>query len=221
MTGGDTRLAATSWRPCSRRPDTTPRWGRSAEIFREVFGEYHDPPRSKRAKLPPCTDAGSGTGHRGALRAVRAGLARGDGQDGRQDRQGGLQALRRTPPLSQRKRSSRQRRRARAAAPAASLPGGRGRPKTPTPLPIAPAFDPRSPPGPYAASAQYAAGERITHPQFGVGVVAGSPGSGKIDVVFPTGPRVLAAAKIASSLARPVAVAVPVADRPPHDGALV
>jgi hypothetical protein len=87
--------------------------------------------------------------------------------------------------------------------------------KTPTPIPVVPAFDPAKPMRPYAAGAVYAAGERITHPRFGVGVVAGSPGAGKIDVVFPTGPRVLAAAKIASSLARPVAVAVPVADRPP------
>jgi hypothetical protein len=87
--------------------------------------------------------------------------------------------------------------------------------KTPTPVPVVPSFDPSKPTRPYAASAQYAAGERITHPQFGVGVVAGSPGAGKIDVVFPSGSRVLAAAKIASSLARPVAVAVPVADRPP------
>jgi len=87
--------------------------------------------------------------------------------------------------------------------------------KTPTPIPVVPSFDPSKPMRPYAASAQYAAGERITHPQFGVGVVAGSPGAGKIDVVFPSGARVLAAAKIASSLARPVAVAVPVADRPP------
>ena len=87
--------------------------------------------------------------------------------------------------------------------------------KTPNPIPVAPAFDPSKPSRPYAASAQYAPGERITHPQFGVGVVAGSPGSGKIDVVFPTGPRILAAAKIASSLARPIAVAVPIADRPP------
>jgi hypothetical protein len=86
--------------------------------------------------------------------------------------------------------------------------------KTPTPVPV-PTFDPSKPTRPYAASAQYAAGERITHPQFGVGVVAGSPGAGKIDVVFPSGSRVLAAAKIASSLARPVAVVVPVADRPP------
>ncbi|HVZ89675.1 MAG TPA: hypothetical protein VHG72_22120 [Polyangia bacterium] len=86
---------------------------------------------------------------------------------------------------------------------------------TPTPVPTIPAFDPSKPARTYAASAQYAAGERIAHPQFGVGVVAGSPGAGKIDVVFPSGARVLAAAKSASSLARPTAVVVPVADRPP------
>jgi hypothetical protein len=97
-----------------------------------------------------------------------------------------------------------------------SFTSGRSRAsKTPRPMPVAPAFDPSKPTRPYAAGAAYAAGERITHPQFGVGVVAGSPGSGKIDVVFPGGSRVLAVAKIASSLARPVAVAVPVADRPP------
>jgi|SRR5947207_4497881 len=97
-----------------------------------------------------------------------------------------------------------------------SFSSGRSRSasKTPTPVPV-PAFDPSKPTRPYAASAQYAAGERIAHPQFGLGVVAGSPGAGKIDVVFPSGSRILAAAKIASSLARPVAVAVPVADRPP------
>ena len=98
-----------------------------------------------------------------------------------------------------------------------SFSSGRSRSaaKTPTPVPVVPAFDPSKPSRPYAASAQYAAGERITHPQFGTGVVAGSPGAGKIDVVFPSGSRVLAAAKIASSLARPIAVSVPVADRPP------
>ena len=38
---------------------------------------------------------------------MRPGLARGDGQDGRADRQGGLQALRRPPPLSEREREPR------------------------------------------------------------------------------------------------------------------
>jgi hypothetical protein len=85
-----------------------------------------------------------------------------------------------------------------------------------SPVPLAPAFDPTKPARPYAASASYSPGDRIAHTSFGVGVVAGSPGAGKIDVVFPAGPRVLAAAKAASSLARPVAAAhVPIADRPP------
>jgi hypothetical protein len=83
-------------------------------------------------------------------------------------------------------------------------------------VPTAPAFDPSKPARAYAASASYAPGERIAHPSFGVGVVAGSPGAGKIDVVFPAGARVLAAAKAASSLVRPVAAtSVPIADRPP------
>jgi predicted nucleic acid-binding Zn-ribbon protein len=85
-----------------------------------------------------------------------------------------------------------------------------------SPLPSVPAFDPTKPARPYAAGASYAPGERIAHPSFGVGVVAGSPGAGKIDVVFPSGPRVLAAAKAISSLARPIAAThVPIADRPP------
>jgi hypothetical protein len=105
---------------------------------------------------------------------------------------------------------------AKPARGARSFSTGRSRSsKTPTPLPVIPVFDPSKPTRPYAASANYAAGERITHPQFGLGIVAGSPGSGKIDVVFPSGARILAAAKTASSLARPIAVAVPVADRPP------
>ena len=86
-----------------------------------------------------------------------------------------------------------------------------------SPVSLVPTFDPSKPARPYAVSASYAAGERIAHPSFGVGVVAGSPGAGKIDVVFPTGARVLAAAKAASSLSRPIAAAVvPIADRPPR-----
>ncbi len=96
-----------------------------------------------------------------------------------------------------------------------TITGSRPRAGTPAPVLAAPPFDPSKPARPYAVGAQYTAGERIAHPQFGVGVVAGSPGSGKIDVVFPTGARVLAVAKSASSLARPIAVVVPVADRPP------
>ncbi|HSS37145.1 MAG TPA: hypothetical protein VLT58_00105 [Polyangia bacterium] len=98
---------------------------------------------------------------------------------------------------------------------ARTITSSRSRAATPAPVLAAPPFDPSKPARPYATAAQYTPGERITHPQFGVGVVAGSPGSGKIDVVFPSGARVLAVAKSASSLARPVAVHVPVADRPP------
>jgi hypothetical protein len=90
------------------------------------------------------------------------------------------------------------------------------RSRTPSAVPIAPAFDPAKPARPYAPSASYLAGERIAHPSFGVGVVAGSPGAGKIDVVFPSGARLLATAKTASNLARPIAVTdLPIADRPP------
>ncbi len=98
---------------------------------------------------------------------------------------------------------------------ARAITSSRSRAATPAPVLAAPPFDPSKPARPYAVAAQYTPGERIAHPQFGVGVVAGSPGSGKIDVVFPSGARVLAVAKSASSLARPVAVHVPVADRPP------
>ena len=102
-----------------------------------------------------------------------------------------------------------------AGRPGAARTASRSR--KPSPVAVVPAVDPAKPARAYAASASYAPGERVAHPTFGVGVVAGSPGAGKIDVVFPTGPRVLAAAKPASSLARPVAAtSVPIADRPPR-----
>jgi hypothetical protein len=86
-----------------------------------------------------------------------------------------------------------------------------------SPVPAIPAFDPAKPARPYAGSASYATGERIAHSSFGVGVVSGSPGAGKVEVIFPSGVRVLAAAKAVSSLARPVATAnAPIADRPPR-----
>jgi hypothetical protein len=79
-----------------------------------------------------------------------------------------------------------------------------------------PAFDPAKPPRPYTPRDSYGAGDRVSHPTFGVGVVSGSPGAGKVEVVFPSGARVLACAKAASTLARPVTVAhQPIADRPP------
>jgi len=85
----------------------------------------------------------------------------------------------------------------------------------PTPRAV-PAFDPTKPPRRYAAAEGYATGERVTHPTFGVGVVATLPGPGKVEVIFPAGARVLACAKATSTLARPIAVAgIPVSDRPP------
>jgi hypothetical protein len=82
--------------------------------------------------------------------------------------------------------------------------------------PELPPFDPAKPPRTYAARDSYVAGERVAHPTFGVGVVAGSPGAGKVDVVFGGGARVLACAKMTSTLARPVATQdLPIPDRPP------
>ena len=85
----------------------------------------------------------------------------------------------------------------------------------PTPRAV-PAFDPAIPPRRYAPSEVFAAGDRVSHPTFGVGVVATFPGPGKVEVIFPAGVRVLACAKALSTLSRPVAVVgIPVSDRPP------
>ena len=81
---------------------------------------------------------------------------------------------------------------------------------------VAPPFDPNNPPRPYSPRDTYSPGERIVHPTFGTGVVAATPGPGKVDVVFPAGNRTLACAKAESTLERPVAVSnVPIGDRPP------
>ncbi|HXU06185.1 MAG TPA: hypothetical protein VN903_34760 [Polyangia bacterium] len=94
--------------------------------------------------------------------------------------------------------------------------GRRNRPARAQAEAPAPPFDPAKPPRTYAARDSYVAGERVSHPTFGVGVVAGSPGAGKVDVVFPSGSRVLACAKVTSTLARPVATqGLPIPDRPP------
>jgi len=85
--------------------------------------------------------------------------------------------------------------------------------RTPAPLPT---FDPNKPPRLYTAKDAYDAGERVTHPSFGTGVVTGAPAPGRVEVAFPGGARVLACAKAVSTLERPVAVAVPIADRPPE-----
>jgi hypothetical protein len=88
------------------------------------------------------------------------------------------------------------------------------RSSAPAPAPL-PAFDPNKPPRTYAAKDVYDPGDRISHATFGTGVVTGSPGQGRVEIAFPAGSRVLACAKAISTLARPVAVVVPIADRPP------
>ena len=89
--------------------------------------------------------------------------------------------------------------------------------RTPAVEPIvAPTFDPSKPPRVYSVRDTYATSERIVHPTFGTGVVAGAPGPGKVDVVFPTGVRTLACAKAESTLERPTTITnAPIGDRPP------
>src|SRR5437867_4395039 len=72
--------------------------------------------------------------------------------------------------------------------------------RSPATPPPAPTFDPSKPPRAYSAQGNYLPGERIVHPSFGTGVVASSPGPGKVDVVFPAGARTLACAKAVSTL---------------------
>jgi hypothetical protein len=89
------------------------------------------------------------------------------------------------------------------------------RPSVPEPV-AAPTFDPSKPPRAYSIREVYAPSERIQHPTFGTGVVAAVPGPGKVDVVFPTGLRTLACAKVESTLERPITVNnAPIGDRPP------
>src|SRR5436309_778651 len=55
---------------------------------------------------------------------------------------------------------------------------------TPPPPAALPPFDPAKPPRAYAAKDAYGAGERVSHPSFGTGVVTGSPGPGKVEIAF-------------------------------------
>src|SRR3569832_1406120 len=88
--------------------------------------------------------------------------------------------------------------------------------ETPAPAPI-PSFDPSKPPRPYAPADSYVTGDRVSHPKFGVGVVTGAPGPGKVEIAFTSGRRVLASARVASTLARPtMAAPVPIGGRPPE-----
>lgn len=92
----------------------------------------------------------------------------------------------------------------------------RSRTAEPPALPI-PAFDPSKAPRPYSAVEAFVAGDRVAHATFGTGVVAGSPGPGKVEIAFTSGRRVLASAKQASTLERPrLARHVPISDRPPE-----
>lgn len=96
----------------------------------------------------------------------------------------------------------------------------RKRPTRSTPEPIAapPPFDPNQPPRSYSPQSGYGAGERINHPSFGVGIVVSAPGPGKVDVLFPVGPRTLACAKAESTLKRPEGAPIVhsgYSDRPP------
>jgi hypothetical protein len=89
----------------------------------------------------------------------------------------------------------------------------RSNPITP---PSAVVFDPSRPPRAYSPKEGFLPGERVTHATFGIGVVSGVPGPGKVEVHFPSGLRTLACAKAVSTLERPVAaldVALP--DHPP------
>jgi hypothetical protein len=47
------------------------------------------------------------------------------------------------------------------------------------------------PPRVYSTKDSYKAGEQVTHPSFGTGVVEGSSGPGKVTIFFPGGRRVL------------------------------
>jgi hypothetical protein len=84
----------------------------------------------------------------------------------------------------------------------ASAPRARRAAATPPPPSVAP--DLSRAVRRYGASEAYTSGDRIQHPSFGLGVVQGSPGPGKMDVAFPGGNRVLAQAKAAAmGLMRP------------------
>ncbi len=72
--------------------------------------------------------------------------------------------------------------------------------------PVVAAFDPSKPPRGYSPKDAYLPGERVIHKTFGVGVVAGTPGPGKVDVQFPGGARTLACIRAGAKLERPVAV---------------
>jgi hypothetical protein len=88
--------------------------------------------------------------------------------------------------------------RRRASGTAASRPA----PVARIPQPATPA-DLTKPIRPYTPRDIFAAGDRIDHPTFGIGVVEDVAAPGKINVFFPQGHKVLAQAKPESTMAAP------------------
>jgi hypothetical protein len=75
-----------------------------------------------------------------------------------------------------------------------------------TPSVQVPEFDPSKPPRAYSPLQTFLPGERVIHATFGIGVVASTPGPGKVEVHFPAGARTLASPRTSVALERPVAV---------------
>jgi hypothetical protein len=93
---------------------------------------------------------------------------------------------------------------AAAAAPKAPrAPSAKGKKKPAAPEPPAVAADLSKPVRKYSPMESYTPGERVSHTTFGAGVVEGSPGTGKVQVAFPGGRRILASAKAAPTLGKP------------------
>jgi hypothetical protein len=87
------------------------------------------------------------------------------------------------------------------ATPARTPTAPRTRKKAVPPPPPRPEPDTSRPIRRYTPTEAYQTGDRVQHPTFGMGVAGASPGPGKIEVFFKEGPRVLAQAKAASTLA--------------------
>jgi hypothetical protein len=82
---------------------------------------------------------------------------------------------------------------------------GAGR-RAATPPSQVPEFDPSKQPRSYSPQQSFLPGERVIHATFGIGVVASTPGPGKVEVQFPGGAKTLACARTRAALERPVAV---------------
>src|SRR5690606_25726878 len=89
-------------------------------------------------------------------------------------------------------------RKARASAPRARRSAAGSGPVREEPTSFTP--DPSAPVRPYSMRESFRAGEQISHPRFGVGLIEVSGEPGKMSVLFADGRRVLAQAKPASGL---------------------